>query len=99
MRTTEACVEALENRRMMDGKVSVVLSGGDLIVSGDSADNVVRITRPAAGMLRVAGRDDTTVNAAAHKDFAAATFDDLKIRMRQGGEDDVSIQGPITFPG
>ena len=98
MKTSVVRIEGLEARRMMNGTVSVFVSSGDLFVSGDSEDNVIKITRPAVGKIRVAGLDGTKVNGASFKDFSAA-FDDLKIRMRQGGEDEVAVQGPITFTG
>ena len=92
-------IEQLERRLLMDGNVNAALNGGDLVVTGNSADNVIKITRTAAGKIRVAGLEGTKVNGGPWKEFAAGTFDDLKIRLRQGGEDQVAIEGPIKFAG
>jgi hypothetical protein len=91
-------IETLERRVLLDGNVSAALTGGDLVLSGDRQDNHVQVIRQSASTVRVAGLDDTTVNGRRSRDFAAS-FDDLKILMRQGGEDHVAVQGPIRLPG
>ena len=91
-------LETLEPRVLMDGNATAGLVGGDLVVTGDRSDNHVQITRLPAGTVRVAGLDDTTVNGRRFKDFGAS-FDDLKVLMRQGGEDHVAVQGPIRIAG
>jgi hypothetical protein len=93
-----ACVDALERRLLLEGNIKAALQGGDLVVWGDKLDNVVKISRPAAGKVRVAGLEDTIVNGGTFKDFSAG-FDGLKILMRQGGADQVSIRGPIRIAG
>lgn len=92
------CVDQLERRVLLDGNVQAALQGGDLIVRGDRLDNLVKISRTAAGNVRVAGLEDTTINGGSFKDFSAG-FDDLNILMRQGGSDQVALQGPIRVAG
>ena len=44
--------EVLETRALLAGNVQVTLSGGHAVVTGDSADNLIRI-RPDGGQLIV----------------------------------------------
>lgn len=93
-----ACVENLEARLCMDGSVKVALLDGDLVVSGDSEDNQVIITSIDSKTICVMGTDGTKVNGKRSRWFAN-NFDDLEIRMRQGGEDLVSVQGAMKIAG
>src|SRR5687767_9013058 len=94
-----AAVEVLERRMMLDGDVSASYKGDDLILKGDQLDNQVVVSRPSAGVIRLAGLEETTVNGEEFVDFSAAALDDLKINMRQGGEDQLTILGPIDIDG
>ena len=97
-RSRKTCqIESLERRVLLDGDVTAFIRDGDLIIRGDSADNRITITRAAAGVIRVWGEDDTTVNGEEFVDLRRMS-DDLRIRMRQGGEDHVEIQGRLAVP-
>ncbi len=92
-------IETLEKRVLMDGDVTATFStGSDLSVSGDSGDNQVVISRTAAGMIRVAGLDQTKVNGGEFAEFAG-DLGDLKVNMRQGGVDSVAVQGAVQIAG
>mgnify|MGYP003329121475 CR=1 FL=1 len=56
--------EVLETRALLAGNVQVTLSGGHAVVTGDSADNLIRI-RPDGGQLIVEGLEGTTINGGA----------------------------------
>jgi hypothetical protein len=90
--------EVLESRRLLSGAVSASLQGPDLLIRGDSADNQIRISGAGAGQVRIAGLDNTTVNG---KPFVIMSqgSEDFIIRMQQGGDDKVSIQGPLNITG
>ncbi len=90
-------VEVLERRLMMDGNVTATLANGDLTIRGDGEDNQIVITRRNSGKIRITGEEDTTVNGREFVDLPAMS-DDLIIRMRQGGEDHVEIQGRLVVP-
>jgi hypothetical protein len=83
---------------MMDGDVSASLRGGFLLVSGDTLDNQVEISQPTPGTYRVEGVDGTTVNGDEFAEFTSPVRT-LTIQMRQGGEDLLTIQGPLKIAG
>ena len=93
-------VETLERRVLMDGDVSASFDGGVLVITGDDGDNLVRITQPSAGTIRVAGLDDeSTINGEEAVEFDG-TLGDVRIDTRPGGgEDVVQIQGAIRIGG
>src|SRR5262245_3857266 len=93
-----ALLESIEPRLMFDGNVSAALAGGNLVIKGDGADNLIRVTHRASGKIRIAGRDDTTVNGKSFVDLAQLTGD-LMIDARQGGEDLMEVQGFLAVPG
>lgn len=90
-------VEAMESRLLLAGDVIVSASAGDLVIRGDVEDNQVLITQPDTNTVRIAGLDETTVNGQEFVDLPGLS-DDLLIRMRQGGEDHVEIQGGLLVP-
>jgi hypothetical protein len=90
-------LEPLERRVCMDGNVQAAIVGGDLEIRGDGADNSVVIQR-VSGRIRVTGVEGTRVGGRAFREFAA-TFDDLEINMRQGGDDSVLVHGGIKING
>jgi len=89
-------LELLEQRFMMDGNVTVGLRSGFLVVSGDTLDNQVEISQPTPGTIHVEGLDGTTVNG---RGFAEVTglVRSVTIQLRQGGDDQVTIQGPVAI--
>src|SRR5262245_21184616 len=91
-------VEALEERFLLAGNVRAAIRGGDLILRGDVRDNQMVLTQPAAGMLRITGLEGTTINAQGFFDVRSR-FDDVVIGLQQGGEDQITILGPMNAPG
>jgi hypothetical protein len=82
----------------MAGNVSVGLRGGLLSLSGDPLDNQLKISQPAPGMILVEGIEGTTVNG---QEFVNVTgsLRHVTILLRQGGEDQLAIHGPVSIPG
>lgn len=91
-------VEALERRVLMNGQVTVTFRSGDLTLSGDSRDNAVRVDRRSSTLTRVTGLEGTRVNGRSFIDFSDA-LDDVRLSLRQGGTDQVQIQGPLKIGG
>jgi hypothetical protein len=91
-------VEILEQRLFMDGDVYVGFNDGDLCIRGDGDDNQVVISQPSPGTIRIAGEDETAINGEEFVDFAGS-LESLKVNMKQGGEDDVAIQGALHIDG
>src|SRR5258708_37640092 len=90
-------VEAFESRLLLDGDVSALLSGGDLVIRGDAQDNQIVITQLAAGTIRIAGLEQTTVNGQPSVDVQKFSGN-LLIQMQQRGDDNVAIMGPFNVP-
>jgi hypothetical protein len=90
-------VDPLEGRVLLAGNVTASVQGGDLIIRGDSQDNVVTIKSAGAGKVRIAGADDTEVNGRASVVLSLAG--NLIIRMQPGGQDNISLQGPLEIAG
>jgi hypothetical protein len=90
-------VESLERRLVLNGAVSAVLLGNDLIINGDAEDNQITITQPTAGALRIAGSDNTTINGNPSLDVPQFAGN-LIIQMQEGGEDQVVAFGPLNLP-
>lgn len=63
-------IESLETRDLMAGNVTVKVTNGNFVLTGDAAANVVTITQPKAGHLLVQGTNGTTVNGKASVDLA-----------------------------
>jgi hypothetical protein len=91
-------VEVLERRLLMNGNVAVSFTRGDLAVTGDGADNYLEIARLNSRTLRVEGKEGTRINGRAFADFSGA-LDDVRVNLRQGGEDKAEIQGPLNIGG
>lgn len=89
-------VEALEHRLVLDGNVTVGLRSGLLVIAGDSLDNQVEISQPTPGTIRVEGLDGTTVNGQGFTEVGGAVRN-VTIQMRQGGVDQLGIQGPVRI--
>ncbi len=91
-------VEALENRSLLAGNVSVAFSAGDVAMRGDAQDNQLVIAEPVAGTIRVTGVSGTTINGRESVDLTGR-LDDVRIRLQQGGEDEIAILGALRVPG
>jgi len=97
-------LESLENRtvpangptNLFGGNVGVIVIGGDLHVTGDSAANSVAIVQtqnngsPVSGSFYIAGLNGTTINGSAANTVAKNTFTgvtrDFIIDMKGGGD-------------
>ncbi|MCI0460533.1 MAG: hypothetical protein L0Z62_26565 [Gemmataceae bacterium] len=97
-------VEALEDRTLLNGNVTVLLDpAGVLQITGDSADNQLTIApSPDSGMIRISGNPDTltSINGEAFVDFALADITNISMLLL-GGQDrvtltDFSISGGLT---
>ena len=95
--TTAMNLESLERRLVLNGAVSAMLLGNDLIIHGDGDDNQITITQANTGTLRIAGSDDTTINGNPLLDIPQFAGN-LIIEMQEGGDDQVVIFGPLNLP-
>ena len=87
-------MESLETRDLMAGDVSAQVINGNLIITGDAADNKITITQVSSTSYRIRGQD-TTINGR-----QAATFvvsNNVRISML-GGNDVVTIGTPTGSP-
>lgn len=83
-------IEALEIRDLMAGNVTVKVTNGNFLLTGDAAANALAVTQPTTGHLLVQGVGGTKVNGKASVDVAFtgnATFN------LAGGADRLTI-GP-----
>jgi hypothetical protein len=90
-------LETLEPRLLLASDVTVSFRGDDLVIRGDGDDNQVEISQPAAGTLRIEGRDETTINGEDFMEWVGVQ-NGLWIRLNQGGEDEVFVKGPFHWP-
>ncbi len=99
-------VPALEGRTLLAGNVTAAIVDGVLQVTGDDADNDIRIIETADGVI-VRGQNTTTINGAA-TDFVAfaAALDangPIEIRMGAGNDavqvNDFQLNGTLYVEG
>ena len=94
--------ESLEGRLMMAGNVAANVTGGDLVLTGDNAGNIVEIRQvqlnnaPIPGRFLVTGLNGTTINGQASQVFQNVN-DDFRINLN-GGNDRVTLRC-IHVPG
>jgi hypothetical protein len=93
--------ESLESRHMLAGNVTAQIVNGDLIITGDSADNAILVSSFGHPM-EVTGRNDaggnpTNVNGVPNGSFDASGLTGNTVIRMLDGADDVSHSGP--FPG
>lgn len=94
-------LEALEGRQLMAanpfGDVTAYVSGGDLVLTGDSLQNDLQIVQtmqngaPIAGSYYVAPRNGTTLNGQAAGHYFEGVTHDMRINL--GGGNDRLILG------
>lgn len=94
-------MESLEQKNLLAGDVTASIVGGDLIFSGDAADNIFSIQRDAdnvaVGNVEVTGTGGTTINGLS---LAKFSFDgDLHLDFQAGGNNRVSIGLPLLVLG
>lgn len=102
-RAAVAC-ESLEARRLLTGRVSAKVRGGDLVIRGDGKDNGVSVERAGSRTAYVvrgvdAGGRPTTVNGERRVTLRGVRGD-VRVNLR-GGDDSVRIGGDraITVRG
>lgn len=87
-------VESLERRQLLAGNVTATITGaGDLVINGDSGDNLIGVFVHASGAVDVVGYDGTTVD-----DFGLAGSQisgDIRINLK-GGDDDLHFSGAMN---
>ena len=88
-------LEALEEKTLLAGDVQVVVSRGDLVITGDRADNQVEIVATAnpgeyevRGLER--GGEDTTINGTGETITVDGVRDDIRIDMG-GGDSQIGL--------
>lgn len=94
-----AAAEVLETRALLAGNVLVTLSDGHAVVTGDSADNLIRV-RPDGDQIIVEGLEGTTINGGSA--VFAVSQDGAKMSGRlwiflDAGNDSAVIAQGITF--
>src|SRR5687768_5181411 len=106
MRTTRQRrrkVEALEARAMMAGNVTAQLVDGDLIVTGDGANNAIRFEHSGGTHLLVGENDDagnpTSINGVPNGSFDYTALTGSAVARMHDGNDRVSLNFTASFPG
>lgn len=94
-------IEALENRSLLAGNVTVSVVNGSLFITGDYQQNYVRIEQPGPNAFRVVATEGTLINGGNNADqtFSGVT-NDINIVMK-GGWDEVLIgseSSPVQIP-
>src|SRR5436190_15905870 len=85
------CVfESLESRQMLAGDVTAQIHNGNLIIKGDSNDNVVAVTQSGT-TITVTGTG-TTVNGGTTPAVLTGFTGGIKLKMK-GGNDGVTLTG------
>jgi hypothetical protein len=97
-KTKRLTLEALENRQVLSGNVAAVVSGGNLVVTGDNADNQIYIARyhengaAVANTYLVGGFDGTTtVNGSSSPAIVRGVRSDMKISLKAGSDTTVLL--------
>lgn len=96
-------LELLEGRLLLSGNVVAVMTdGGDLMITGDRADNSIAITVGLGGEVTVTGEGGTTINGGASASLAGLT-DSVFLRMGDGNDTvsmtGVTVAGTLRFDG
>ena len=85
-------VEALESRQLLAGNVTAVITDfGNLLIVGDSADNVVQVDVDGFGNVEVTGHEGTHVNSTNLS--SSQLSGDIRIALF-GGDDSLVLDGP-----
>jgi hypothetical protein len=88
-------LEALEPRLTPSGNVSAAVDGsGNLVITGDSANNAITLSQPAQGQILIAPDTTTSVNgqSAGQSVVLTGITNDVLINMG-AGQDTVAFQG------
>jgi hypothetical protein len=85
-------LESLEGRQMMAGNVLVSVTGGDLVITGDTQSNFITIVpvmeqgEPVPGRFFIAPQNSTRINNQTTGQFVQGVTDDLIISMDSGND-------------
>jgi len=97
----EFCSETLEPRQMLAGNVNVIQRHGDVVITGDNANNVIGVYADLAGNYFVLGAEGTKVNGVTNGRLNVELTDDLKINLKHGDNKLVfgqqSLGGQLRF--
>ena len=99
-------LEPLERRMLLSGNVTVLVSGVDLIVTGDGDDNNIRISQDGllyTDQFELSSPDGTTINGGVGPRVFDGIFGNIIINMGGGSEvveiEDCTVPGEIVFNG
>ena len=79
----EFFVEKLETRQMMAGDVSVRVTNGNLVVTGDNQDNEIYVFQTDDQSYTLFGENGTRINGLSGMPFTGVT-NDLRMNLRNG---------------
>jgi hypothetical protein len=92
-------LERLEDRSMMAGNVTVKITAGDVVITGDGNSNDIEISQPSLDRFKVTGRTSngalTKINGVSNRSFfynLTSFNDDIIINMN-GGNDRIFVHG------
>ena len=94
-------MESLESRQMMTGNVLVSVSGGNLLITGDSGANELRIIQslqngaPIAGRFFITGQNNTTINGQTTGQFFQNVTGDMRINLN-GNNDRLTLGDGVS---
>ncbi len=94
-------LESLEGRSLLAGVVSVSVSGGDLIITGDGEANEIQIIQslqngaPIAGRYFIAGQNNTTITGTVNGFANGVVTDDIVINLN-GNNDRLTMGDGIN---
>jgi hypothetical protein len=94
--------ESLENRWMMAGDVTAQIINGNLLIRGDTSDNIIAITSPATGSITITGTN-TTVNTLSTPVTLTGFTGGIKMKMEEGNDSvtltSLTVDGKVKFKG
>ena len=83
-------LQSLEERNLFAGNVFAGLTGTQLSIGGDAADNQIEVTEISPNQIEVIGLSGTLVNGAPSQVFTASLIEDVVIRTG-AGNDEVNV--------
>lgn len=92
-------LERLEARELLAGNVTVALTAGDLVITGDSSSNHVKITQIDTDSFRVTsfsrGGSATNINGGTTPRTFHGVYDDIRVYL-QAGNDRIDVEGTAS---
>ncbi len=99
----DSFVENLENRTLLSGTVAVVVTAGNMTITGDAADNSIIIQDTGVGLFAITGTNNTSVTYSGTTYTAGTPANvtsadkDVTISMTLGGNDTVDAANPLKL--